>query len=100
VDAFLMGFSEIANDDPTGQANNTLTFTGYNGYGKALLIVMAEVDLGPLSFQNVDFLAFDLPQVTSFDVILGRSLLQFIKLQIDYPAQLLRIEDGKGGLKV
>jgi hypothetical protein len=41
-------------------------------------------------------LAFDLPQVTSFDVILGRSLLQFIKLQIDYPAQLLRIEDGKG----
>jgi len=89
-----MGFSEIANDDPTGQANNTITFTGYNGYGRALMVVMAEVELGPLSFQNVDFLAFDVPQVAGFDVILGRSLLQFLKLEFDYPAALLRIEDG------
>ncbi len=99
VDAFLMGYSEIANDDPIGQTNNTVTFTGYNGYGKALLVVMAQVELGTLSLKNVDFLALDLPQVTGFDVILGRSLLQFMKLELDYPAALLRIEKGTGGLK-
>jgi predicted aspartyl protease len=93
VDAYSLGYQEAANDDPITPADNTLTFTSYDGYGKVALIEMAKVDLGSMSFRNVDFVAFDLPQVTGFDVVLGRSLLQFMKLEFDYSVGRLRIEE-------
>ncbi len=80
------------NDDPVSQASNWVTFASYSGYGKAPLIRMAQVDLGAMSFKNVDFLALDIPQVTGYDVVLGRSLLQFLKFEFDYPASKLKIE--------
>ena len=46
-----------------------------------------------MSFQKVDFVAFDIPQVTGFDVVLGRSLLQFMKLEFDYSVGRLRMEE-------
>lgn len=100
VDAYLLGYPEAANDDPITPANNTLTFTSYGGYGKVALIEMARVEIGSLSFDRVDFLAFDLPQVTGFDVVLGRSLLQFMKVEFDYSAGRLRVEaTPRGGKK-
>jgi predicted aspartyl protease len=72
-----------------------LTFTSFAGYGKVALIQLARVDVGSISFQNVDFVAYDLPQVTGFDVILGRSLLQFVKLEFDYSTGQLRMEETK-----
>jgi predicted aspartyl protease len=93
VDAYALGYPEAANDDPISPANNTLTFTSYNGYGKAALIEMGHVELGTLSFEKVDFLAMDIPPVTGFDVVLGRSLLQFMKVELDYSVGQLRIED-------
>jgi len=93
VDAYALGYPEAANDDPISPANNTLTFTSYNGYGKAALIEMGHVELGTLSFEKVDFLAMDIPAVTGFDVVLGWSLLQFMKVELDYSLGQLRIED-------
>ena len=93
VDAYALGYPEAANDDPISPANNTLTFTSYGGYGKAASIEMARVDLGSFSFEKVDFLAMDIPPVTGFDVVLGWSLLQFMKLEFDYSLGQLRIED-------
>jgi predicted aspartyl protease len=83
VDAYALGYQEAANDDPITPAYNTLTFTSYDGYGKVALIEMTQVSLGGMSFDKVDFVAFDLPQATCFDVVVGRSLLQFMKLEID-----------------
>ena len=97
VDAYALGYSEAANDDPITPADNTLTYAGFEGYGKAALIGMAEVSLGGFSFPKIEFLALDLPQVTRFDVVIGRSLLKFTQLEIDYPARTLRIEEAKGG---
>jgi predicted aspartyl protease len=91
VDAYALGYPEAANDDPITPQDNTVTFASSDGYGKAALIEIAEVALGGMSFQKVDFLAFDLPQVTHFDVIIGRSLLKSTRLEIDYPAGRLRI---------
>ena len=54
---------------------------------------MAHLDLGGLSFEKVDFLAMDIPPVTGFDVVLGWSLLRFMKLEFDYSAGRLRVED-------
>lgn len=99
VDAYTLGYPEAANDDPVTPANNTLTFTSYGGYGRAALIEMARVELGNLSFTKVDFLALDLPAVTGFDVVLGRSVLQFMKLEIDYSVGQLRVEDVRKGVQ-
>ncbi len=95
VDAYALGYYEAANDDPVAPGNNTLDYISYSGYGKSALINMAHVGLGGLSFRNVDFVAYDLPQSTRFDVLLGRSLLQFLKLEFDYSLGQLRIEDAR-----
>lgn len=97
VDAYALGYPEAANDDPITPADNTLTYTSFDGYGKAAMIIMAEVSFGGLSFRDVEFLALDLPQVTRFDVVLGRSLLKFTRFEIDYSNKLLRIEEARGG---
>jgi len=94
VDAFALGYPEAANDDPVTPQDNTITFASADGYGKAALIEMAEVTLGGMSFPRVDFVAFDLPQVTRFDVVIGRSLLKETRLEIDYPAGRLRIGEA------
>jgi hypothetical protein len=95
IDAYSLGYPEAANDDPISPANNTLTFTSFGGYGKAALIEMAHVELGSLSFEKVDFLAMDIPTVTGFDVVLGWSLLQFMKVELDYSLGQLRIQDAR-----
>lgn len=95
VDAYALGYPEAANDEPRLQSMNTIRFTSYNGYGNAPLIKMAQLDLGTMSFKNIGFLAFDIPQITGFDVVLGRNLLQFMKLELDYSIAQLRIEKKK-----
>lgn len=97
VDAYALGYSEAANDDPVTPQANTVTFVSVEGYARAALIEMAEVTLGGTSFRNIDFLAFDLPQITRFDVIIGQSLLKSTKVEIDYAAGLLRIGTANGG---
>ncbi|MDG7007074.1 MAG: retropepsin-like domain-containing protein [Nitrososphaerota archaeon] len=91
VDAFRLGYPEAANDDLIVRSYNTMFFSTHSGYGQAASIRMAKVEIGRQSFENVEFLAFDLPQVTGFDVVLGGSLLKFLTLRIDYPSGRLEI---------
>jgi predicted aspartyl protease len=97
VDAYQLGYPEAANDDPVTPADNTLTFSSFDGYGKVALIEMAQVEIGSMTFRKVDFVAFDVPQVTGFDVVLGRSFLQFMKLELDYPSGQMRMEQRSAG---
>lgn len=99
VDAYALGYPEAANGDPITPANNTLTFTSFDGYGKVALIKMARVEVGPMSFERVDFMAFDLPQVTGLDVVLGRSLLQFMKVEFDYSTGQIRMESARNDMR-
>ena len=95
ADAFRLGYPEAANDDLIVRSENTTPFSTHNGYGQAASIRMAKVEIGRQSFENIEFLAFDLPQVTGFDVVLGGSLLKFLSLRIDYPSGRLEITKGK-----
>lgn len=54
---------------------------------------MAQVQIGTVSFKNIQFVAFDIPQVTRFDVVLGRSLLQHTKVELDYSLSHLSMEE-------
>lgn len=83
VDAYNLGYQEAANNDPVVPAANTIDYLSYEGVAKAALIVVAGVELGGMRFRNVEFVAHDLPQQTRFDVLLGRSLLQFLRLDLD-----------------
>ncbi len=96
VDAYALGFPEAANDDPITPADNTITYASADGYGKAALIGMTEVSIGGITFANVDFLAFDLPQVLRYDVVIGQSLLRSTRLSIDYSAKILSLERAGG----
>ncbi len=93
VDAHLLGYREAALDNPVTMPANTVTFSSYNGYFRAVMIRIAQLSLGSTSFENVEFVASDLPQTTGFDVVLGRSLLKFMRLEFDYSVGQLRIED-------
>ncbi|MDG6902880.1 MAG: clan AA aspartic protease [Nitrososphaerota archaeon] len=94
VDAFRLGYPEAANDDLIVPAENTTSFVTHNGHGQAASIKMAKVDIGQETFENVEFLAFDLPQVTGFDVVLGGSILKFLNLRMDYSSKHLEIQKG------
>ena len=98
VDAYALGYPEAANDDPVTPAENTITYTSFDGYGKAPIIDMSEVKIGGMAFRNVDFVAFDIPQITRFDVVLGRSLLLLTKLEVDFSTGILKLRDAKEGL--
>ena len=66
--------------------------TTYSGYINAAVFVMREVRLGNLTFENVEFIAHDLPQETRFDVVLGRTLFEKATVEIDYKSKTLKIE--------
>jgi len=95
VDAFALGYPEAGNDDPRSQDSNRVTLASHDGYNSAALIKMTQVELGHMSFENVDFLAFDIPQATGLDVVLGRSLLQFLKLEFDFSVSQLGMEETR-----
>jgi predicted aspartyl protease len=92
VDAFRLGYPEVAEDLRTAQPDIITTFASHDGYGQGISIKVERVDVGQDSFQGVEFLALDIPQVTGFDVVLGTSLLKFLKVRIDYPAKLIELE--------
>jgi len=94
VDAFALGYPDVARSDTIVRAPNTTAFVTPAGYDKAPLIKIAQVDIGRLTFRDVEFLAFDLPQVCGYDVLLGRSLLRFLKFEVDYASSLLRVGRG------
>jgi hypothetical protein len=56
-----------------------------------MLVNMKEVTFAGVSVQDVPFVAFDLPQASSFDVVLGWPLLRSVGVEIDLPRGLLRV---------
>jgi predicted aspartyl protease len=95
VDAYNLGYQEAFNNDPVVPAANTIDYLSYEGIAKAALVVIAGVELGGIRFRDVEFVAHDLPQQTRFDVLLGRSLLQFLRLNLDYPNGRVAIETSQ-----
>jgi predicted aspartyl protease len=92
ADAYRLGYPEAARDDFVTTPPNLVTMVTTNGYVEGMMINLQEVAVGPISFSGVDFIAFDIPQVCGYDVILGQSLLQHLKVEIDYSARKIRIE--------
>lgn len=92
VDAFALGYPEAANSDNPTRIPNELDFVGSNAYGRGALVKMVQVDIGQISARNVEFLTYDILQVTGFDVVLGVNILQDIKLEIDFTSHQLTLE--------
>lgn len=97
VDAYRLGYPEAARDEPVTEPPNLFRGVTFNGYWEGMLISVKEVAVGAVSRANVDFIAFDLPQVAAFDVILGRSFLSSSSAAIDYAASEIRIGEVQGG---
>ena len=91
VDAYRLGYPEAARDDPITEPMNLFRGVTYGGFWEGMLITVKEVSIGDLSVADVDFIAYDLPQVTGFDVILGRSFLAASGIQVDYSTGTVRV---------
>lgn len=94
VDAFALGYEEaaVASGDHTIHAPNLLHFVSSGGYGRGALIKMTQLDIGPLSLQDVEFLTYDILQTTGVDIVLGRSLLKEMRMEIDFKSHKLMLE--------
>lgn len=84
VDAFRLGYSEAARSEPVTEPQNLFRGVTFPGFWEGTLITVKEVSAGGASLPNVDFIAYDIPQVSGFDVVLGRSFLAPSRLRIDY----------------
>ena len=92
VDAFALGYGEAALVDERIPSQNALHFVTSSGYGRGALIKMAQVDVGKISLEDVDFVTYDMLQPTGFDAVLGRSFLQGMKFQVDFPKHQFMLE--------
>lgn len=92
VDAYALGYPEVAVADARVPSPNTPTFASYTGYGRGTLIKVAQVDVGPISVKETEFLAFDLLQTVGIDVVFGRSLLRQMRVDFDFVSGRLRLE--------
>ena len=95
VDAYFLGYGESLQDSVTSymtRPQNLITLVTPSGYVDAPVIMMKELKLGQHLFENVQFLAHDLPQQMRFDVLLGRSFLTHVKMNVNYVERILTIE--------
>ena len=94
VDAFALGYQEasVAGGDRRMVAPNALDFVSSSEYGRGALIKMAQVDIGQLSLRDVEFLTYDLIQATGVDVVLGRSALQGMRMEVDFVSHKLELQ--------
>lgn len=101
VDAFRLGYTEAARD------NNLVTMPPnlargltYDGYWEGMMIKIREVVVAGVSAVDVPFIAFDIPQLSSFDVVLGMPLLRMMMMQIDCSKNTVRLMRPDAGLGV
>ena len=92
-DAFRLGYTEAAQDDPITTPPNLVTLASSGGYSQGMLIKMCQVSVNTFTLNDVDFLAYDLQQSTCYDMILGRSFFLPAKLrvEIDYASRQMNL---------
>jgi hypothetical protein len=98
VDAYRLGYPEAARGNPITQPTNLFRGVTFDGFWEGSLISMKEIAVGSVSTPNVDFIAYDIPQIAGFDVILGRSFLAPSRVVIDYEVKAVRIGHEGGSV--
>jgi len=99
VDAYRLGYPEAAHDDPVTTPANLVRLATSNGYIDGMMIIIEQVEIGDLKVSGVPFLGFDLPQVTGYDVVLGRTFFSKgeLKLELDFASGNLKLSQGVSG---
>lgn len=91
----MLGYPEAISDTMTEmitRPNYVTTLASVNSFVDAPLLSMKEVTIGQLTVKNLEFIAFDLPQETRIDAILGRNFLERVKAKIDYHNRVIELE--------
>jgi len=96
MDAYLLGYAEVVSDPSSEMITRPpylLTLVSPTGYADAPHITIKEVSVGSLVYKDIDFIAYDIPRETRFDVILGKSFLEKAKVKIDYQTRTIEFEE-------
>jgi len=91
VDGYRLGYPEAAHDDPVTRPANLIFLANSVSYSEAMMIAIEQVEIGDFRVHGVQFLAFDLPQITGFDVVLGRNIFLKANLSIEFDYQLAKL---------
>jgi hypothetical protein len=99
VDAYWLGYPEASHGDPVTTPSNLVLVATSTGYAQGMMIIMQEVKIGSIEVKDVPFLALDISQVVSFDVVLGRNFFQkgLLRIEHDFVARSLTLsQTGEG----
>ncbi|MEM0506913.1 MAG: hypothetical protein QXW58_06640 [Thermosphaera sp.] len=95
VDAFILGYDEALVDPQTalitGDAR-VIPFITFTGIDYAPLIRVDEIRIGNVRARDVEFLAYDLPRESGFDVIVGQNILARCGMILNYSKGVIEIE--------
>lgn len=93
VDAYRLGYPEASHDDPVTTPANLVRLATSNGYIDGMMIFVEQVQIGDLKIAKVPFLAFDIPQVTGYDVVLGRTFFNkgLLRMELDFTSANLKL---------
>ena len=91
VDAYLLGYPEVAFQHPTVAPPNSRTLLTYDGYNRSVVFTIGSVDVGSLHFEEVEFAAFDLPQASGFEAVIGKSLMERTTVTLDWSHRKLTL---------
>jgi len=95
-DAFRMGFIQAMLEEGPRRyelpASRIPWLATAGNFIEAPLFTLPEISLGDLSVKGVETLAYDLPDVTRIDAVLGETFLNNFTVVFDYRKRELRLE--------
>ena len=95
VDAYALGYPEVAFQHMTVGPPNSRTLLTSSGYNRTVVFTINGVKIGQLRFEDVQFVAFDLPQASGYEAVIGRSLLERTSVAVDWPEKTIKMVKQK-----
>jgi predicted aspartyl protease len=91
VDAYRLGYTHVLEDPITAEITfspHVVTFVSATGFEKGSLVVVDRVSVGESSVEGLECIAYDLPQESGVDLILGLNFLSRSGLKPYIPGTL------------
>ncbi len=91
VDAYSLGYSEVAFQNIIVSPPNSRTLLTNGGHHRTVVFTIDTVEIGQLLFNSVEFAAFDLPQASGYDAVIGKSLLEQASVTLDWRTRTIKL---------
>lgn len=91
LDAYTLGYPEVAFQHVTVGPPNARTILTNGGHNRTVIVEMRSIEIGPLKFEGVQFAPLDLPQASGYEALIGKSLLERVSFTINWPDRTMEL---------